>query len=73
MGVSVSRGPLWRPGPRDLLPEGLLDLGLALRSQATAPKAPPRGPLLLGLVVRARIRACVGRVGGECPTGAEPS
>lgn len=75
--VCVFPGPLWRPGPRDLIPEGPLDLGLALRSQATAPEFRPRGTLLLGLVVLARVRAWVGPGGaggggGICGGGVVP-
>ena len=60
VSVSVSRGPLWRLRPPDLSPEGPLVPGLAQGSQATAPEVPPRGPLLLGFVVRAWVGPQVG-------------
>ncbi|XP_026985004.1 uncharacterized protein [Sagmatias obliquidens] len=60
VSVSVFRGPLWRLCPPDLSPEDPLVPGLAQGSQATAPEVPPRGPLLLGFVVRAWVGPQVG-------------
>ena len=53
--VSVSRGPLWRPHPFNLAPEGSLHLGKAQRPQAGALEVLSHPPLLLGFVVWAGV------------------
>lgn len=56
VSMSVSRGPLWRPHPFNLAPEGSLHLGRAQRPQAGAPEVLPHHPrLLLGFVIWAGV------------------
>lgn len=67
----MSRGPLWRPHPFNLAPEGSLHLGKAQRPQAGAPEVLSHSPTAAGLC-SLHWGLGLGGAGNRSPTSARP-